>query len=108
MFVPLCKVADLREEGELYRFDVRDKPLLVVKFNGSVFVTDSTCTHQEADLSLGMFDQGIVKCPLHGAEFRLDDGDVISGPDGGSPSEIPKLRVYHVKIENGMVLVDLS
>ena len=61
----------------------KGQSLLVVQFQGSDFVTDSTCTHEEADLSLGMFSDGVVTCPLHRARFKVESGDVISGPDGG-------------------------
>lgn len=106
MFKTICKVSELNE-GELYRFDVQDKALLVVKFSESIFVSDTICTHEEADLSLGIFRDGIITCPLHGAKFRVEDGEVVSGPDGGPPSEITRLRVYLTKIENGELLADI-
>jgi nitrite reductase/ring-hydroxylating ferredoxin subunit len=107
MFKRVCKISDLQED-ELYRFDVEETPLLVVKFGGSVFVTNSICTHEEADLSLGMFDSGVVTCPLHRARFQVEDGKVLSGPDGGPADEISKLRVYLTKIEDGEVFADLT
>ncbi len=106
MFAAICALSEL-EEGELYRFDIAEKALLVIKFNKAIFVTDSICTHEEADLSLGMFADGIVTCPLHRARFRMQDGTVLSGPDGGSAEEISKLKVYPTKIENGVLFADL-
>lgn len=106
MFTFVCRLSDL-QEGELMRFDVQERALLVIMFNDGVFVSDSTCTHEEADLSLGIFFDGTVKCPLHGAMFRIQDGGVVSGPDGSSADEIPKLRVYVTKVENGEVFADL-
>ncbi len=106
MFTRICKVSEI-QEGELYRFDVRDKALLVVRFQGSFFVTDSTCTHEEADLSLGMFSGGVVSCPLHRARFDVETGDVIAGPDGGPPTVISKLKTYSTRIEGGELLADL-
>ncbi len=108
MFTPVCKLADLQEEGELYRYDVAEKPLLVLRFRGSIYVANSICTHEEADLSLGMFGDGVVTCPLHGAKFQVIDGKVILGPDGSPASEIPSLKVYPVKVENGEVYIDLG
>ena len=91
MFTRICKVSEI-QDGELYRFDVKDKALLVIKYQGSFSVSDTTCTHEEADLSLGMFNGGVVTCPLHRAKFDVETGDVISGPDGGPPTGIPKLK----------------
>jgi 3-phenylpropionate/trans-cinnamate dioxygenase ferredoxin component len=107
MFSEVCKISDLRE-GELNRFDIGDLALLVAKFDGKVFVTNSICTHEEADLSLGMFNEGVVTCPLHRARFRIDDGEVLSGPDEGLPGEIARLRTYNTKIEDGRVLAELG
>jgi len=107
LFTQICKVSELRE-GELNRFDVGDLALLVVKFETRVFVTNSICTHEEADLSLGMFDAGVVTCPLHRAKFKIEDGVALSGPDGGPPEEISKLKIYPTKIEGDLVLADLG
>jgi len=106
MFTPVCKTSEL-QEGEFSRFDVQDRPLLVVAFGGSYFVTDSICTHEEADLSLGMFSGGVITCPLHRAKFKVQSGEVISGPDDGSPDSIKNLRVYQTKVENGELYADL-
>jgi nitrite reductase/ring-hydroxylating ferredoxin subunit len=107
MFVPICNMLELGEEGELYRFDIQDRALLVVRFDGAVFVTDSICTHEEADLSLGMFDSGVVKCPLHGAKFKVNSGEVVSGPEEDPTEKIPDLRVYQARIENNEVFANL-
>jgi nitrite reductase/ring-hydroxylating ferredoxin subunit len=106
MFASVCKISELTE-GELFRFDVQEKPLLVVAFGGSYFVTDSICTHEEADLSLGMFSGGVVTCPLHRAKFQMEDGAVVSGPDGGPSDSINSLKVYKTKVENGELYADL-
>lgn len=106
MFTAICKIADLND-GELCRFDIQDKALLVVKLGQSIFVSDSICTHEEADLSLGMFSDGIVTCPLHRAKFKIRSGEVVSGPDGGPPSEIARLRVYSTKIDKGELFADI-
>jgi nitrite reductase/ring-hydroxylating ferredoxin subunit len=106
MFTPICKTDELQED-ELYRFDVQEKALLIVKFDGSYFVSNSICTHEEADLSLGMFAGGVVTCPLHRAKFDIENGAVLSGPDGTPPDSISKLKMYPTKIENGQLYADL-
>jgi 3-phenylpropionate/trans-cinnamate dioxygenase ferredoxin component len=107
MFTRICKISEIQGD-ELYRFDVKDKALLVVQFQGSFFVTDSTCTHEEADLSLGMFSEGVVTCPLHRARFKMETGEVISGPDGVSDTEIPKLKAYSNRVEGEELWADLE
>ena len=106
MFTFVCKTSEINE-GELFRFDVQDRALLVTLFQGSYFVTDSICTHEEADLSLGMFSHGDLSCPLHRAKFDVKTGTVLSGPDGSDPASIPSLKVYSSKVENGELFADL-
>lgn len=106
MYSRICKESEI-SEGELYRFDVDERPLLVTKIAGKFRVTRAICTHEEADLSLGILLGTLITCPLHQAKFDLETGQVISGPDGDSPDSISKLRVFSVKVENGDLLVDL-
>ncbi|MBB2975918.1 3-phenylpropionate/trans-cinnamate dioxygenase ferredoxin subunit [Microbacterium endophyticum] len=44
------------------------------------FALDNTCTHEKTDLADGWVEDGCVECPLHGAKFRLSDGDVLTPP----------------------------
>lgn len=107
MFSRVCKESEINE-GEVYRFDVGGKPLLVTKVEDKYIVTQAICTHEEADLTLGILLGGSITCPLHQAKFELDSGRVISGPDGDSPDSIKPLQVYPSRVENGELLVDLQ
>ena len=106
MFTFVCKTSEIAE-GELYRFDIKEKALLVTQFESSFFVSDSICTHEEADLSLGMFANGILTCPLHTAKFEVKTGSVLSGPDNSSSDSIPNLKVYNSRVENGELWADI-
>jgi nitrite reductase/ring-hydroxylating ferredoxin subunit len=98
----------LREvpEGGMIRVDLNDKGLLVAKVGGRVYVADVWCTHEEGDLSLGLLEGDIVRCPLHGAMFRLADGSVVEGPEGEPPESIPSLKTYKVKIQEGDIYIE--
>jgi len=91
----------------MYRFEVEGRPILVVKLGAQYYAADSTCTHQEADLSLGILIDGIITCPLHQAKFNVSDGSVIGGPDGSAPESIPKLRVYSTLIQGDELFIEL-
>ena len=106
MYSRICNESEI-SEGELYRFDVLDKPLLVTKIDGKILVTQAICSHEEADLTLGILLGASITCPLHQAKFDLQSGRVISGPNDDSPDSIGVLRVYPTKVENGELLVDL-
>lgn len=107
MLSRICKESEI-SEGEVYRFDVQDRPLLVTKVEGKIIVSQAICTHEEADLTLGILLGGTLTCPLHQAKFDLGSGRVISGPDGDAPDTISALPVYLSKVENGELLVELE
>jgi nitrite reductase/ring-hydroxylating ferredoxin subunit len=108
MFVKLCKISEV-SEGSLSRFDVQGEELLVTKIGDSYLVVDTWCTHEEADLSLGIISpEGVITCPLHQAHFDLvRSGTVLEGPSGEEPSSIPKLRNYKTRVEDGELWADL-
>ncbi|MGH2637701.1 MAG: Rieske (2Fe-2S) protein [Rhabdochlamydiaceae bacterium] len=106
MFVKICKVSEI-QDGELYRFDISEKSLLVTRMGERFFVTSSICTHEEADLSLGMFSEGVITCPLHRAKFEVQSGRVVEGPNGEDSGSIRKLGVFNTRIENGEIWVDI-
>lgn len=106
VFTRICKTSEI-QDGELYRCEVGEKTLLVARSEGKFVVTGAVCTHEEADLTLGIFSGKTITCPLHQAKFSIDSGAVISGPDGDSPDSIPALKVYSTKVENGELFADL-
>lgn len=48
--------------------------------DGSVWALNDTCTHELASLSEGWIEDGVVECPLHGSQFCLRNGKVLSLP----------------------------
>ena len=107
MYQKICALSEISNEGELYRYEVGTRPIIVVRLGHDYFAMESTCTHEEADLSLGVLLEDQLMCPLHQAKFNIKTGDVQSGPDGDSPDSIPKLKKYPTKIEGDSLLVDL-
>ena len=60
---------------------------------------DDTCTHVGGSLSDGPCDGGVVTCPLHGARFRLSDGQ------GLGPPAYRRLETYPVTVVDGLIRV---
>lgn len=52
-------------EGTMTAISVGGKRLILYKTSNSYFVTDRRCTHQQADLLRGYFDQEVIECPVH-------------------------------------------
>lgn len=101
------------KDGDIMGFDYEvkintskaNKRLLIAKIGGKIYATDGICTHQYADLSMGILneDEKTVTCPLHLSAFSLEKGISLN-----PPAEEP-LKTYEVfiKPEDGGVYVSL-
>ncbi|GIW71614.1 MAG: (2Fe-2S)-binding protein [Planctomycetota bacterium] len=89
--------------GGMRRYVVDGVPIAVYHVAGRFYATDDTCTHAEASLSEGELDceRREVECPLHGARFSIETGEVRA-----MPASTP-VRTYPVRIQDGRLLVGL-
>lgn len=98
----VCAVADL-PAGAIRA--VPGLPIVVCRGSGpagpgDVYAFGSACTHMQAPLRAGTVVDGCLRCPLHGARFKLSTGAVRRGPARRA------LPVYPVLISDGQVYVD--
>ena len=94
-------VEDDFPEGRLRGMVVEGRPLVVGRCKGELSVMDGRCSHAGYDLSNGKFRDGVVTCPLHGAEFEIRTGRRVAFAGAKD------LRVYLVSVENGEVFLTL-
>jgi nitrite reductase/ring-hydroxylating ferredoxin subunit len=87
--------------AESVRLAIRP-PVAVFNLDGEYYATDDTCSHAESSLADGYVEDGTVECILHFARFCIKTGAALS------PPAVDPVRTYPVKVEDGMVLVDLS
>jgi 3-phenylpropionate/trans-cinnamate dioxygenase ferredoxin subunit len=85
--------------GQGLRVEVDDEPVAIWNVEGTLYATADTCTHEEASLSEGDLWREVVECPLHGAQFDVRTGEVLS-----LPAVFP-VATYPVKVEDGGVFV---
>lgn len=95
-----CRAEDIRT-GEARAVEVGEKTIAVYNVEGQFFATDDSCTHEEASLADGFVENHLVECPLHGSQFDLRTGEVLS-----LPAVFP-VGVYSTRVENGEVHVDI-
>lgn len=62
------------------QFKVNNKPVLICSFEGNYFAFIDQCPHAMKSLEGGKIKNGKIFCPLHGASFDLETGDVKSPP----------------------------
>ena len=96
--VRVCRVADVAA-GDVLRVDVDGyPPLAVYNVDGTIYVSDDTCSHGEASLSEGMLTpDGRIECPWHTGSFCLRTGEALT-----SPASEP-IRVYSATVRDGAV-----
>ncbi len=101
------KVAKENEmkDGDLAKVNVNGTEVLIIKDSSTYYATSPMCTHENYDLSEGFMDDHQLICPNHFATFNPKDGKVISPPEGSG--NIPPLKSFAVRIENGDVQVEL-
>ncbi|MDN5872773.1 MAG: non-heme iron oxygenase ferredoxin subunit [Sinobacteraceae bacterium] len=102
-WIEICATAEV-PDGE-----IRQKQLpgghevAIYQIDGEYFVTDDTCTHEDASLSEdGDLDGYEVECSWHFGRF-----DVRTGAACAMPCE-HALRTWPVKVEDGKVLIEVS
>ena len=89
--------------GETLLVELAEPICLVRLGEDDVRAVHNTCTHQQQPLHEGtVHDDDTLVCAAHAARFDLTTGASIGVP------EVPAVRVYACRIEDGAVLVDLD
>jgi 3-phenylpropionate/trans-cinnamate dioxygenase ferredoxin subunit len=88
-------------EGEARCVEVNGNYIALYHVDGEFYATDDTCTHEEASLSEGFLIDGIIECPLHGSQFDVRTGEVLS-----LPAVLP-LKTYPVRVEGDEIQIHL-
>lgn len=78
-FTAIADSADV-PDNSMTRARTDDADVLLARQNGRVCALSHPCAHMGGPLSEGTLKNDSVVCPWHGSEFRLDDGQVITGP----------------------------
>jgi NADPH-dependent 2,4-dienoyl-CoA reductase/sulfur reductase-like enzyme/nitrite reductase/ring-hydroxylating ferredoxin subunit len=94
----VCAVSEVIE-GEMHEFPSGDSNVLLTKEGKEIYAVASKCSHLGAPLKSGVYSNGRVRCPWHGACFSTKTGDVEDFPcsDG--------ISAYKVRVANGRVFV---
>jgi nitrite reductase (NADH) small subunit len=86
--------------GEGRNFDIGGLTVAVFRTRGGdVYATEPKCPHRQGPLVDGLVGSGTVICPLHELCFDLKTGK--------SSDENCSLKLYSVKVNEGMLVLDL-
>lgn len=97
-WVPAARVADVAP-GEGFLVEINGQPIALWNVEGELYATSDICTHEETSLVEGDLWDAVVECPLHGAQFDVRTGAVLSLP------AIFPLPTYQVKVEGDTIYV---
>lgn len=86
--------------GQPQRVEHNEQALLLCLVDGEVHAVQDLCTHEDISLSLGVLCEHRLRCPLHGSEFDVRDGRVLTEPADED------LTSYPVRIDDGWVVMD--
>jgi len=75
--------------------------MAIFSSGGKVFALRAHCPHRGGPLGEGSVEGGSVFCPLHGWEFRLEDGGCVNRPDR-------PVRCHAVEVRDGKVFVSVE
>jgi nitrite reductase/ring-hydroxylating ferredoxin subunit len=78
------------------------EPVAIWNVDGEFYATSDVCTHEETSLVEGDLWGEVIECPLHGAQFDVRTGEVLSLP------AMRPLPTYPVKVEDGAIYVEWS
>ncbi len=97
--IPLVRVCAEGEiaDGEIRR--VTGLPAVVGRAGGRLYAFGLACPHAGARMTKAAIVGDCVECPLHGARFALDGGEVRRGP------AVRPLPAYDVVVREGVVYV---
>ncbi|MFJ9770852.1 Rieske 2Fe-2S domain-containing protein [Kitasatospora sp. NPDC101157] len=84
--------------GQPVRRRAGELALVVVRDDERCHVLAERCAHLSGPLSEGSVVDGCLRCPWHGSEFRLRDGEVAGGP-ATAPQPVLETRVLSGHLE---------
>jgi nitrite reductase/ring-hydroxylating ferredoxin subunit len=85
-------------EGKATAVDVDGRKVLLSRVRGQICALENTCAHAGGPLDEGSIEDGVVTCPWHQSQFRLEDGACVAGPST-FPQPVLSTRVRDGRVE---------
>ena len=101
-WVEACGLDDVETE-DVIPVEIEGRDFAVYRSpKNEYYATDGKCTHESYLLADGLVMDNIIECPKHNGRF-----DYTTGEGQGAPI-CENLRTYPVRVENGIVYLDLG
>jgi 3-phenylpropionate/trans-cinnamate dioxygenase ferredoxin subunit len=99
--------ADLKP-GEMKKFSISGTDILITNLDGAFYAIANTCTHMGGSLANGNLENGVVKCPRHGAEYDVKTGKCVGKLSFLFVKKLTDgVQAYPVEMKDGQVYVQI-
>ena len=96
--VKVANVGDI-PDGTSFVVELNQVDVAIFRIGDDYFAINDRCPHADASLSAGPIENGVVTCPWHYWQFRLDDGTWVDNPR-------VKTRCYNVTIVDDAIYLE--
>ena len=94
--------------GEMKKFSIAGTDLLITNLDGTFYAIANTCTHMGGSLADGHLENGIVKCPRHGAEYDVKTGKCVGKLSFLFVKKLTDgVKSFPVEVKDGQVYVQI-
>jgi nitrite reductase (NADH) small subunit len=98
--VPMCNIEEVHR-GSGKRVVIYGEEIVLFRVGDEVCAILNVCPHQKFQkLHEGLFENGIVTCPMHGWAYDVRTG-ISTNADG-------RLKTFPVEVKDGKVIVDIN
>jgi nitrite reductase/ring-hydroxylating ferredoxin subunit/DMSO/TMAO reductase YedYZ heme-binding membrane subunit len=98
-WVFIGNLGDFTEGRALIGAGAGGERIAVFKFKGKLAALSNVCSHQGGPVGEGKVVLGLVTCPWHGYQYRLEDGC-------SPPPFKERIRKYRLRLEGSQIWVD--
>jgi nitrite reductase/ring-hydroxylating ferredoxin subunit/DMSO/TMAO reductase YedYZ heme-binding membrane subunit len=98
-WVEIGDLADFTEGRALIGTGTGGERIAVFKFKGKLSALSNVCSHQGGPVGEGKVVLGLVTCPWHGYQYRLEDGC-------SPPPFKERIRKYRLRLEGSRIWVN--
>lgn len=99
-WVNVAKADDLETTG--ISVEVEGNSIFIVKANNKYYAVQNRCSHEDFPLEDGDIEDEAIICPVHGAKFCLNTGNVLECP------ATENVTVYPVRLMNDNIEVEVG
>lgn len=101
-------IRELSAHGFLKELNLHEKRIVLSYHEHQFGAVSARCNHMGGPLAKGRIKNGCIECPWHYWEFHPQNGEAMNRAHEPLASSGGKLSRYPLKVENGVLFIDLK